>query len=229
MEKKYKLLILLFTIITLVSLAGFIRSYFSFFPDFSRFKTVIHLHFLAFTCWFALIIIQPVLITQNRLDLHRRLGKLSYFVAPVLLITIALLVREKIGREMLISKQEAAMTAFIGLMDMISFATCYVIAMKYKNNVRWHIAFIIGASLIVLNPGMARLLNYFHEGNGLIAAVLTPFVVSISIFVFERIKFKRPVLKSPYFLFFSLWTLEIFLLILIPQKPFWIEMVAGLN
>ncbi|UKT62981.1 hypothetical protein [Pedobacter mucosus] len=227
MEKRYKLLILFFSLIALISLAGFVRSYFSFFPNFSRFNIIIHLHFLAFICWFALIIIQPILIMKKRFKLHRQLGRVSYFLAPILVITIALLIKDKIDRDIVISKSEAAITAFIGLMDIVSFSTCYVIAMVFKNDVRWHIAFIIGASLIVLNPGMARLLNHFNAEYGLIAAVITPFFVSISILVFEKSKFKRPILKSPYLLFLSLWTLEILLLIIVPQTTYWIQLVVN--
>lgn len=221
MEKRNKILIILFALIIVISLSGFYKSYLSYFPDFSKFQTIIHLHFLAFLGWFALIILQPILIMQKKINLHHKLGKFSYFLAPILVITILLLTREKILREIIVSKEDASLTAFIGLMDAISFSVFYLIAMINKRNLRWHVAFIIGATLIVLNPGMARLLNQFQYGLGLVAAVFTPFLVSITILIFEKIKFKREIVKSPYLLFLLMWIFEIVLFITIPQTTFW--------
>ncbi|RYD71995.1 MAG: hypothetical protein EOP53_22700 [Sphingobacteriales bacterium] len=225
MEKKYRALLLLFSIIIVVSLAGFYRSYFSFFPEYNRFNAIIHFHFAVFICWFALIILQPVFIKRKQMRLHRLLGKFSYLVAVLMVITIALLTREKAIRELAQSLPDAAMTAFIGLADMVSFATCYVIALVNKRNTRWHVAFVICATLIVLNPGMARLLNGFNAGSGLLAAVLTPFLIPFIILLWEKIKLGRPMLKSPYLLFIFLWTVEIVLLITVPGTDAWQNLV----
>lgn len=226
MEKKYTLLILLFVAITLISIIGFYTSYLSFFPDYGKFQLAIHIHFLAFVCWFILVIAQPILIAKKRFKLHRRLGRASYFLAPILVATILILVNEKVQREISVSKNDAAITALIGLLDVISFTAFYLIAMVNKKNIRWHVAFIIAATLIVLNPGMARLMNQFSEGLGLISAVFLPFIVSIAIFVVEKIKLKRDILKSPYFLFFICWLLEIVILVVVPQSTFWVKLVS---
>jgi hypothetical protein len=109
----------------------------------------------------------------------------------------------------------------VGSLDILSFTIYYIIAMVNRRNVRWHVAFIIAASLIVLNPGMARLLNLIKPNLGMLGAVLTPFIVSITILAYEKLKLKRPVLKSPYFVFLLGWIFEIGLLIIVPQTNFW--------
>jgi len=126
MEKKYKFLIAFFSLVTIVS--------------------------LAFTCWLLLIVIQPVLIMKKKFKLHRQLGRFSYLLAPILVLTIILLSKEKFIREFSESESSAAMTAFIAFVDISSFSTFYLIAMFKKSNVRWHVAFIIAATLIVLIP-----------------------------------------------------------------------------
>ncbi len=215
-----------FVLIAVISLSGFYESYFQFLPQFSRFPAVIHIHFSAFFCWFAMIIIQPLLIRQKNYTLHRKVGRLSYLLAPILVLTIIVLVRDKAQREWAVSTDNAAMTAFIGLLDILSFSAYYIIAMIKRNNTRWHVAFIIAASLVVLNPGMARLLNQIKPGLGLAGAVLAPFLVSAAIILFEKIKYKRQVLTSPYALFFLCWALEIALLMAIPQTTLWKKMVS---
>jgi hypothetical protein len=169
-----------------------------------------------------------VLIKRNKIETHRRIGKLSYFLVPVLILTIALLISQQVQRQLAISKQEAAFTAMVGLLDILSFSIFYTIAMVNKKNIRWHAGFLLAATLIILNPGLSRLLNQIHPGLGLVVAVFLPFVISISIIILEKLKYKRAVLHSPYFLFLCIWSLEILLLMNISTKVFWINMVADL-
>ncbi|TDX86232.1 hypothetical protein [Epilithonimonas xixisoli] len=221
MEKKYKFLIAFFSLVTIISLAGFYSSYWSKFPRLGEFKNLIHIHFLAFTCWLILIIIQPILIMRKKFMLHRQLGRLSYFLAPILVLTIILLTKEKFIREFDEFPSDAAISAFIAFVDISSFSTFYLIAMFKKSNVRWHVAFIIAATLIVLNPGLSRILNQISPGLGLLTAVLIPFLVPGIVLIIEKIKYKRGILKSPYFLIIIIWTIEILLFITIPPTDFW--------
>ena len=228
METYSKNVLIFFCLVIVFTLAGFYNSYIRFLPDFNRFPIIIHLHFFAFLCWFALLIIQPVLIKKNKIEMHRRIGKLSYFLVPVLIITIALLIAQQVQRQLTTSKQDAAFTAMVGLLDILSFSIFYTIAMVNKKNIRWHVGFLLAATLIILNPGLSRLLNQIQPGLGLIVAALLPFVISISIIILEKIKYKRAILHSPYFLFLCIWSLEIILLVNISTKVFWINMVADL-
>lgn len=225
MEKKITILTVFFISVAIVSLAGFFNSYIQFLPEVRKFQLAIHLHFAAFVCWFALLIIQPILIRKRKYNLHRKIGKLSYLIAPIILVTILILVRNQVQRELLMSKENAAFTGLIGLLDAISFSIYFTIAMVNKNNHRWHVAFIIAATLIILNPGMSRLLNQLKPGSGLIFAVFFPFIVSLSIVMYEKIKLRREITKNPYFLFFICWAFEILLFVTLPQTSFWQDMV----
>lgn len=229
MEKKYKFLIAFFSLVTIVSLAGFYGSYWNKFPRLGEFQNLIHIHFLAFTCWLFLIVIQPVLIMKKKFKLHRQLGRFSYLLAPILVLTIILLSKEKFIREFSESESSAAMTAFIAFVDISSLSTFYLIAMFKKSNVRWHVAFIIAATLIVLNPGLSRLLNQITMGLGMLTAVLIPFLVPGIVLIIEKIKYKRAILKSPYFLIIIIWTIEILLFITIPQTDFWKNITRNLG
>jgi hypothetical protein len=84
MEKRQKLLIVLFTIIAIVTLSGFLKSYLFFFPNFGKFRYLIHLHFAAFTCWLLLIVIQPILIRQKKIKTSPHFGKVLLFFGPAI-------------------------------------------------------------------------------------------------------------------------------------------------
>lgn len=227
MERNYKTLIFLFAAIVVISLSGFFWSYISHAPDFGRFPWPIHLHFTVFFVWLLLVVIQPVLIKNRNFHLHRRLGKASYFLVPVLVITILLLVRIKVIRIATESIESASIEAMLGLLDAVSLTLYYGIAVYNRRNIRWHVAFIIGASLVVLNPGMARLLNSFAPDLGLLGAVLVPFLIPGVILLYEKFRLKRPMLKSLYLVFIACWTIEIVLLMTIPRTEFWKNLVSA--
>ncbi len=221
MEKKINILLFFFVFVVLISLAGFFNSYLKFFPDFRKFPFAIHIHFLAFVIWFLLLVTQPILIKRKKISIHRKIGKLSYFIAPVLVITIFILANNQISREIKLPENNAAVTAFIALIDIVLFSLFYIIAMTKSKNIRWHVAFLIAATLVVLNPGLSRLLNQVQYGMGMITAVFLPFTVSIILIAFEKIKYKKSILQSPYFLYFCIWSITILLFATVPKTELW--------
>jgi heme/copper-type cytochrome/quinol oxidase subunit 4 len=225
MEKRINTLLFFFIIVVVISLSGFFNSYIKFIPDFQKFPFIIHIHFSVFSLWFLLLIVQPLLIKQKNLKLHRKLGKLSYILAPILVLTIMILAKNQIEREILEPDNHAPVTAFIALIDILSLSLYYFLAMLHSKNRRWHVAFLLAATLVILNPGLSRLLNQIQFGLGMIVAVLLPFAFSIFALIFEKIKYKQPILKSPYFLYLCIWTLTIFLFVTIPQTEFWSQFI----
>lgn len=228
MEKKISLLIWIPMVIIALSLAGFYRSYLSHFPKFSNFGGLIHIHFLAFSGWFVLMLVQPILIRKKKFEKHKTLGKLSYFLIPILIITIALLRLKKLPAEVADSLPDASMNAFITFVDILSLAGFYLIAVINSKNLRWHVAFMLATSLVILNPGLARLLNLIKPDLGM-SVILIPFLFTSIVFLYEKFRYKRPILKSPYFLIFILWLLEITLLLIIPGTLFWQKLILELS
>ncbi|WP_379089995.1 hypothetical protein [Pedobacter sp. UC225_65] len=76
METKYRLLVWFFTAVMVITIAGFFKSYIKFLPDTDKYPIVIHIHFIAFVFWLALMVVQPILIRRKKYDLHHRMGKI---------------------------------------------------------------------------------------------------------------------------------------------------------
>ena len=70
---------------------GFYHTYFSVF--FQPHPSIIHLHFALMMMLATMFIVQPLLIRYKKLALHRMIGKISYVVVPLLLITGFFLIR----------------------------------------------------------------------------------------------------------------------------------------
>ena len=78
----------------MLSIVAFWQSYYIVF-----FTSEVYVHFHAFTAilWFALLIVQPYLIKKRKVNLHRMLGKISYPVAGLVVISILLLAHNRIS------------------------------------------------------------------------------------------------------------------------------------
>ena len=120
------------------------------------------------------------------------------------------------------------MNAFITFVDILSLAGFYLIAVINSKNLRWHVAFMLATSLVILNPGLARLLNLIKPGLGM-SVVFIMFLFTAIVFLYEKFKYKKPILKSPYFAIFMLWLLEIILLVTIPGTSFWQSLILALS
>ena len=230
MERKVSILIIAFVIMLLISLTGFYPSYLRFFPDFSKFPILIHVHFIAFLAWFGLLILQPILIKKRNYNLHRFIGKAGYILIPILVITIIFMVLHQVKIIYLKKPELASLTAFVGFIDVISILVYYSVAMINRKNIRWHVAFIIACSLVILNPGLSRLLNPLKPGLGIMVAVILPIVVSVSILTYEKLKYKYGIIKSPYLLFLCCWIIEVLLLFTVPKSEVWkefVQIIAG--
>jgi hypothetical protein len=47
---------------------------------------IVHLHAAVFTCWLVLLVVQVVLVTRRKIDLHRRLGTWGMALAGLMLV-----------------------------------------------------------------------------------------------------------------------------------------------
>ena len=222
MEKKYKILTIIFAVTAVLSVSGFYKTYFALFPTFQGLHSFTHIHLLVFLCWFVLLIWQPILIRQKKVELHRKVGRLTYFLAPLMFITILGMVTVSFPHAFANNRENAYVATTGAILDAVFFIIYYLIAMFNKRNMRWHVAFILAASLTILNPGLGRLVgNLINQGTGLLAIVFTPYLVSLLILIYEKLKLQRAILKSPYLLFSLLWTLEVGLLVILSANQFW--------
>ena len=83
----------LFIALLLLVIWGFYRTYFNLFPSFTGIQPVQHFHGIMMLSWFAMLIIQPLLIRYEKFALHRKVGALSYIIIPLLLFSIFLVAR----------------------------------------------------------------------------------------------------------------------------------------
>src|SRR6187399_1376877 len=77
---------------------GFYRTYTSEFPNFQNKTTTIHIHGALLIAWLVLLIVQPLLINTGRAKLHRTIGKVSWVLGPLIIISMFMVGRGSYNR-----------------------------------------------------------------------------------------------------------------------------------
>ena len=88
MEKNYKYLGYFLLILIPLTFAGFYKTYIGQFPNFEeKIDSFIHFHAIIASLWILLLIIQPLLILNKKYKVHRTIGKFSFILFPLLILS----------------------------------------------------------------------------------------------------------------------------------------------
>jgi len=136
---------------------GFYKFYTSQFPNFKDATTTIHIHGALLMMWLVLLIVQPLLISTGRNKLHKTIGKVSWVLGPLVIISMFLVGRGSYLRH---SSQVPA-TEMLGIivLDMrgwVSFGIFWALAMFYRKDSSAHMRYMIATGIIGIGPGIGR-------------------------------------------------------------------------
>lgn len=151
MDKTYKHLGYFFMIMIPLIVAAFFKTYISRFPNFAPgYDNFIHVHAFLASTWVIILIVQPFLIVNKKIAAHRLLGKLSYIILPLLVLSFV---------PGIIKLYNAGEYRFIFFpaADCIVLIILYSAAIFYKKKPPRHMRFMIGSSLTLLGPTIGRI------------------------------------------------------------------------
>jgi len=117
-----------------------------------------HLHAATATIWMLLLIAQSWAIGARRVPLHRLLGKLSYVVALLVVVSVVLLAHSRIQG---ISGDSYALQTYILYLQLslaILFALSYALAIWNRRSVARHSRFMVCTALTLVDPVVIRIL-----------------------------------------------------------------------
>lgn len=159
MEKGYKYTGYIMLLLLVMAIVAFYKTYFGQFPNFevnttalshSAVSMIDHIHVVFALLWIGLLIGQPLLIRFGRYKTHRRLGRISYLIFPMLILTcIQPIIR--------ILKADHAMLAYLPISDSVLLILFYVLAIFYRKDTAKHMRYMIGTSLVFLGPIFGRI------------------------------------------------------------------------
>jgi hypothetical protein len=225
LEKGYKNIVYCFVFIAAMTFLGFYKRYFALVPDFPGIKNIHHLHVAALIIYLALLIVQPVLIHKKKFELHRIIGKFSYFLAPVVFVSILLVYRNQYLRMVSDGKPLNECLAFIfaPATDAIPFLIFYILAILNKGDTAKHMRYIIATGIVVAGPGYGRIFITwfgmdFFAALGLVS--LTTLVAFVGLIIYDRVK-KKQFRVNPFAISFIIWLIPNILVIFFPNTTVW--------
>ncbi len=146
-----------------------------------------HIHAALALLWCLLLIVQPVLARNHR-PIHRRLGAISYVIAPSFVAASLLLAHARFRAMSDASFQVEAPSLFLPLSAVLLFSLSYLLAIRYRRNLSLHARFMILTGLPMIDPVLGRVIYFFGPQlpNPLLYQVitfsLTDLVVAILLF-----------------------------------------------
>ncbi|AXE16515.1 hypothetical protein DR864_01620 [Runella rosea] len=162
MEKTYRFLPYYFAVFTVLVIYCFYQSYFGEFPDFEgvvspignvpiTITSVTHFHVFMIMAWLLMLIVQPILILKKQLNWHRLLGKISYGLVALMILSFILIVRQE-------QLREKSLPVFASnLLDPIVFIVMYGLAIYYRKKPAYHARFMVMTIIGFIGPAFARI------------------------------------------------------------------------
>lgn len=199
MEKKLQNNIGFFFVgILIITILGFFPTYFTHFPMFEGFSWAFHFHAFFALLWICMLITQAFLIRAKKYDIHLLIGKSSYYIMPLLLVSFFLIAKamyfKNVNVRQLDEIEALAGLSKSGLRDILYMAILYGLAIFYKSKTSWHLRFFTCTGLVVLGPGLGRFAfaNFRPEVAGAAMGIMM-LLVPIIWLVVDLIKKKSPI------------------------------------
>ena len=201
-------------IILLIILAhiGFSKSYIQFFPKFDGFTAAQHFHGMMMMGWLLMLLVQPILILKGKTKLHRRVGALSYVLAPLVLLSMYLVIESRYDVYLERGREAKAVIAWLSINFrlMMFFAILYFLAIYYRHRPALHMRYMCGTAFLLIAPALVRVCisylelshadshSFDRNANVLIAGViavvdswrtkrLSPFMLVFGFMVLQKI------------------------------------------
>jgi len=118
--------------------------------------------------WLGVLIVQPWLIRTRRNALHRAIGKASYALFPILLVSATYIVFQDLGRNYEDPMSAGALGNFYsGFVFIAILASFYGLAIYHRHDVQLHARYMLSTALALVTPGLARVFIFWFIPNGI--------------------------------------------------------------
>jgi len=202
MEKKYRYLGYFMMLLIPLVFLGFYFTYFKSIPSFPENIDIYdHLHAALASAWILLLIVQPLLASRRKYEWHRKLGRFSYILFPLLILSF-------IPNEIQMVREGRTKELFYPGGDQVVLISLYVLAILNKKHTPAHMRYMIGAALVFLGPTFGRI-GYFWLSLSQVGTQVVQYGIIFTILVALQWYDGAPLKKSaPYRVAMALFLLH---------------------
>jgi hypothetical protein len=168
MERAYRNIGYFLLALLPIFVAGFWVPYFSEIPQFEPSITVpVHLHALLLFAWIVLLVVQPLAIRSGAFGLHRVLGRVSYVLMPLIVLSAIAMIhkeyQEHLASGMRSGAAQAAEVLSASQLVLLGIFYCSAILSIKRRDVAAHMRYMICIALVLLPAGLARTFGYWFD------------------------------------------------------------------
>lgn len=120
-----------------------------------------HLHAALGTAWILVLIAQPMAIRRGALGVHRRVGRISFLLAPAFVASGVLLAHHRFSRMNAQAFAQEAFTLYLPLLVAALFALAYGLALLQRKRRAVHSRLMACTLVLLIDPVLGRLM-YFN-------------------------------------------------------------------
>lgn len=132
---------------------------------------MVHLHFFISALWIAIIITQPFLILNKKYRWHRLLGRTTYVIFPLWILSFIAMIYKVIQKE-----DYDYLVLPIG--NMLILIILYFLAIRHRKTTGKHMRYMIASAVVLIDPTVGRwTFNIFQ--NDLIAMPITYAIMNL--------------------------------------------------
>lgn len=121
-----------------------------------------HAHGIALTLWCVMLVVQSQLIRTGRRRLHRRIGKLSYVLAPAVVVITTSFVHYRVAGALAgvpVLPSSALYFLALTLNSLVAFALLYGLAIFYRRDAQTHARYMVCTLFPLFTPVTDRLIG----------------------------------------------------------------------
>lgn len=197
-----------FVLLLIIIVAGFWPSYFA---QLGGAGLHHHLHAVPMLAWVLLLIVQAWLIRSRRRPLHRKLGRFSLVLAPLVFVAGIHVVGVDIAKRDLPYGTHDLGIFWFGLFLAFAYVLFYVLAIRHRRNLPLHQRWMAATALVFLIPGLGRLSGNLGQATGLPTpdfgqTLWVPLIFSLILILRE---WRAGHIYNPWPVFAVLWTINI--------------------
>jgi hypothetical protein len=178
MESGYKNLGYFFLSLLLLVFFGFYKTYFGLFPRFNpETNWIVHFHAFLLFLWVCVVITQPLLIRYNKFGTHRMIGRFTYILVPLMVVSFVLMwiygFTDKYSNSMAGYAKYMYERHFHSIWNVILLLVFYSLAIVNKKITPRHMRYMIATTLIFIDPTLSRLVTSWFGVNDFYSNLIT--------------------------------------------------------
>lgn len=187
---------------------SFYQKYIALFPSFSEVTYITHYHATLMFLWLALLVAQPILISTGNVQAHKIIGKATYLIAPMLIVSMFLITNQGYLSKI---KRMSVVESFAGLSvnipDFFAFALLFGLGIYFRKKTEWHSRFMLATLFPIFGAALVRILIRYFGMSPASAFNSVPYILDVMCLLFILAEFKTKTYQ-PYLITLGILLIE---------------------